>query len=236
MSNFFLEFDPSGAYNWKDEEKESVARQCSRKLQLMKKLVYARHFYFVDFTTFGVEHFTYMTVIRDPIERFVSSYLYYHFSSKQHIKNNILKSENRNESLSACLQHEHEGCTHNLITKYFCGHMYWCKFGDKQALETAKQNLMNHFAVVGIMEDMQLSMQVVRQLLPQFFTAADTPSRIGGDLTLPLLNRNEKTASLTDEEWLEIAEANAADLELYAYAHQRLRDQATHCGLAEVIF
>ena len=225
-SDFFLEFNPSGAYNWKEEEKISVSQQCSRRLLLKNKLVYARHFYFIDFTEYGIINFSYVTIIRNPIDRVVSSYLYYHFSSRKHIQY-ILKPEHRNESLSTCLLHQHEGCTHNLVTKYFCGHAAWCKLGDKRALNTAKSNLRNHFAVVGVMEDMQLSVEVMRRILPQFF-AVDSQS----NLTLPALNKNEKEVMLSEDERLEIARTNAADMELYEYALQLLHDQATQCGIA----
>ena len=229
LSDFFVEFNPSGAYNWREEEKLSVSRQCSRRLLIKKKLVYARHFYFIDFAEFGIESFTYVTIIRNPIDRVVSSYLYYHFSSRQHIQE-LLKPEHRNESLSTCLLHQHEGCTHNLVTKYFCGHTVWCKLGDKRALDTAKHNLRNHFAVVGIMEDMQLSMEVMRRVLPQFFAIDRSRSR-ARDLTLPALNKNEKRVTVSEDERLEIARANAADMELYEYALQLLHEQATQCGV-----
>ena len=232
LTNFYMEFNPSGAYNWNQNEKITVARQCSRKLFLKKKLVYARHFYFVNFTTFGLRNFTYVTIVRDPIDRVVSSYLYYHFSSKKHIQY-ILKTEHKNESLITCLHHQHEGCTHNLATKYFCGHENWCKFGDKRALETAKRNLKRHFAVVGIMEEIELSVHVLRHLLPQFFVAGS--ERDAGALTLPALNRNERRVSVTEEERLEIARANAADIELYDYAVQLLHNQASQCGLVHDI-
>ena len=212
--NFHLEFNPSGAYNWKEEEMYSVSQLCANRVLLDKRAVYTRHFYFVDFTVYSLRSFKYVTVIRHPVDRVLSSYLYYHFSSRKHIQLNLNKAH-KNESLSSCVQNQHEGCTHNLVTKYFCGHDNWCRLGDKRALDTAKKNLREHFAVVGIMEEMDLSLRLVRRVLPQFFV---TNSFAGnGELTLSDLNKNEKTASLTERERQEIAETNAADMELYKY-------------------
>ena len=223
---FYLEFNPSGAYNWKEEEIISVSQQISRNRLLNRSLVYARHFYFIDFSKYEIGSFTYTTIMRDPIDRIVSSYLYYHFSTKKHIQN-ILNQEHRDESLSTCVQMEHEGCTHNLVTKYFCGHKYWCKNGDRRALETAKKNLMGHFAVVGIMEEMELSIRLMRQLLPQYFETGNAD-----ELILPALNRNERMASLSEWERQEITAANSADVELYEFAVQRLHEQALNCGVS----
>ena len=50
------------------------------------RLIYARHFYYVDFRKFGVHRFAYITILRHPVSRLISSYLYYHFSSKTHIQ------------------------------------------------------------------------------------------------------------------------------------------------------
>ena len=225
-SSFCFEFNPSGAYNWGDKEKASVANQITSKLlqKKKKKLVYARHFYYLDFSDFGLANFTYVTIIRDPIERVISSYLYYHFSSKKHIRK-ILDPKHRNETLLTCLRHQHEGCTHNLLTKYFCGHAKWCNTGNQQALQTAKENLRTGFAVVGIMEEMELSMRLVRHLLPQFF-CPNTARRI----SLPrALNRNENMVSPSVEERQAVKEANLADVELYSYAQKLLHDQAELC-------
>ena len=223
--NFYLEFNPSGAYNWNKDETISVAQQISRSRLLKRNLVYARHFYFVDFAKYDIENFTYVTIMRDPIDRVVSSYLYYHFSSKKHIQD-ILNEQNKEESLSTCVQKEHEGCTHNLVTKYFCGHDYRCKNGDTRALETAKKNLVSNFTVVGIVEEMELSIKLMRRVLPQYFETGNTDV-----LTLSALNKNERRPSLSEEERREIASANSADVELYDFAVQLLRDQASNCGL-----
>ena len=219
-SHFRFQFNPSGAYNWEESEKMKVASFVQHSSLAVNGFVYARHFYYVDFSKYQLKNHTYVTVLRHPVSRFVSSYLYYHFSSKPHIQA-ILKPEHRNESLEECLRFQHSGCTHNLMTKYFCGHELFCKTGSEQALAQAKKNLMN-FAVVGIVEEMETSLQVFKSLLPRYFSLLDKNS-------LPRRNRNEHTLSVSENTRDSIARYNSADMQLYEFAKQRLHNVALKC-------
>ena len=220
--NYELYFHPSGAFDWDTATMSKVAALVSSKAQPGKRFVYARHFYHVDFRPFGLENYTYVTLVRNPVSRLLSSYLYYHFSSKAHIQR-ILDPRHKNESLEECLVYEHDGCKRNLMTKYFCGHMKFCKLGDKKALECAKENLRTHFVAVGIMEDIDLSLKVFEAVLPDYFH--------GMDHTLPLLNPNEHRLPLTNTLTEFIQETNSADVELYNYARTLLLQKARNCGV-----
>lgn len=84
---FKLMFQPSGASDWDLAVTKKVAETVKRASKKgIGKLIYARHFYYVDFNTFGLHNFAYITILRHPVNRLISSYLYYHFSSKQHIQ------------------------------------------------------------------------------------------------------------------------------------------------------
>lgn len=217
--SFTLLFNPSGAYDWNDLTTKTEADLVMSK---SGKLVYARHFYYVDFKTYGVRNFTYATVIRDPITRFLSSYLYYHYSSKRHIQR-MLKPEHQHESILECTARKHNGCAHNWLTKYFCGHHKRCTAGDVDALAMAKANMLHKFAVVGVLEEIGLSLKVFSAVLPGFFTTA-------GQDNLPVSNRNEQSVVLTTEEQEAVQRANSADMELYAYARDLLHATATFCN------
>ena len=219
-------FNPSGAFNWAQSEMSLVARQIKSRMWPGKLVLYARHFYYVDFRSYNLDDYTYITIVRDPLTRFISSYLYYHFSSKRHIQS-LLNPKHRNETLQTCVEYEHDGCTHNLMTKYFCGHMTFCKLGDSAALEQAKKNMRDQFAVVGIVEDMELSLRVFKAILPQYFLKLD-PQRSG---ILPDLNRNEHSLDVGPDLREKILTANAADVELYEYAKELLYTKVQKCGL-----
>ncbi len=204
---------------------EKVATQCKSSLRGDRGLLYARHFYYVDFRSYGLEDYTYITIIREPISRFVSSYLYYHFSSKKYIQR-MLDRSHAKETLMDCLEHEHDGCTTNLLTKYFCGHEKFCRLGNDAALRVARENLRTQFAAVGVMEEMELSMQVFRTVLPDFFEKLGSPG-----LVLAGLNHNEHSLNITSEQREAIALANSADVALYRYAVDLLHGKARECGL-----
>ena len=216
--NYTLLFNPSGAYDWNDAATKKEAKLVMSKTG---KVVYTRHFYYVDFKRFGVRNFTYATVIRDPIERFISSYLYYHYSSKKHIQR-MLKPQHRNESIVECTKRKHNGCAHNWLTKYFCGHHKHCTAGGADALAIAKDNMLHKFAVVGLLEELDLSLQMFSAILPGFFTMSQRD-------ILPKSNKNERSMSLNSEEEEVVRTANSADMELYAYARNILHAAVVPC-------
>lgn len=222
-SRFELLFDPSGAFDWDNSTSAKVAAIVTQRIQHTKRLVYARHFYHVDFKPYGLTNYSYITIIREPISRFISSYLYYHFSSKKYIQL-MLKPSHKNETLPQCIKHQHNGCASNWMTKYFCGNDPFCKRGDDTALETAKQNLRQEFIAVGILEEIELSLSVFRSVLPEYFTRLNPKTE-----AMKSLNKNDKTMQLTTEVLTAITEANAADIQLYSFAKELLHKKAREC-------
>ena len=219
-SAYNLYFHPSGAYDWDVRTMTQVADMAKAK---HKRFVYARHFYYVDFHRFNLNDFSYVTFVRDPVSRFVSSFLYYHYSSKAHIQS-ILDPTHKNETLLNCLDQQHEGCAHNLMTRYFCGHHRFCKLGNNEALANAMTNLNKDFAFVGLVEEMQLSFKVLAKTIPNYFGNLMT-SEAG------MVNKNEHQRQLSEVEIERIEEANAADVKLYKHAQTLLHSKALACGL-----
>ncbi len=218
--NYEIKFNPSGAYNWNQKEINTVVNDLQDS---NGPVVYARHFYYMDFTKQGLYQYAYVTVIREPVSRLISSYLYYHFSSKPYIQR-MLKPEHRNESLMQCIAQRHNGCTHNMLTKYFCGHAAYCSSGGSKALSMAKKNAKEHFAVVGILESMEVTVAVMKKILPLYFSQADRT-------VFPKVNKNEHSKVLTPSELEAIRTANLADLELYNYCNQLLLDKMQSCHI-----
>lgn len=221
LGQFELFFHPSGAFDWDIRTIKKVASQVNAKKS--KRFVYARHFYYTDFRVYGVEDYSYLTIIREPISRFVSSYLYYHYSSKAHIQA-ILNPVHKNETLIECIEHQHEGCAHNWLTKYFCGHDRFCKLGNEQALRIAKENILRDFAAVGIFEEMEESVALFHELLPGYFSSSQ-------GYQLPLMNKNERSLQLSREEEEAVRSANVADLELYNFVRTLFYKTVKACKL-----
>ncbi len=212
-------FNPSGAYDWDDKTARKVVQNVQSKGG-DTPVVYARHFYYTDFKRYGLIDYEYITVIREPLARFVSSYLYYHFSSKPQIQR-MLKPGDKNESFLECITRKHNGCAHNWLTKYFCGHRRFCSSGSKEALAVAMENMRHKFAVVGLLEKMETTLRVFRKILPGYFGAVE--------LQIPGSNRNEQSMALSQEEREAAREANSADIKLYAYAQELLRTINQSC-------
>ena len=218
--SFQLHFNPSGAYDWEESTIKKEAQSIKSKSET-GKLVYARHFYYTDFDRYRLTNYTYLTVIREPIDRFVSSYLYYHFSSKRYIQR-MLKPQHKNESLMECIVRKHNGCAPNWLTKYFCGHKKVCQSGNGTALAMAKDHMEHHFAAVGFVEDMKMTLKVFAKVVPGYFSKSSS---------LPQANKNERSMQLSVEELEAVRRANAADIELHAYAKKRLQAMITACHI-----
>ena len=53
---------------------------------------------------------------------------------------------------------------------YLCGHDDECqRFGSKQALQTAKENIEHHYQVVGTLEEPLKTCELLEDDMPQFF-------------------------------------------------------------------
>ncbi|EEC07295.1 heparan sulfate 2-O-sulfotransferase, putative [Ixodes scapularis] len=102
-----------------------------------------RHIYFVDFGQFGRPSPAYVNVIRDPVDRLVSSFYYRRATHR------------------------------SLMMPYFCGHDVRCTtVGDPWALRTAMEHVDRHFVVVGVLEDMNATLALLERRLPAFFRGA----------------------------------------------------------------
>lgn len=214
VGTFDVIFNRQGAYDWKSNEISLVVAQINEAIEGgAKKIAFAQHFYYTDFSPY-LQNYGYVTLVRDPVERMVSSFNYYHYSTKEYIRR-MLPKDRRNESLLDCVQKEHEGCKHNLMTKYFCGHTHNCSSGSSKALKIAKDNLKNKFIAVGLVENLTLSIQLFQRLMPTYFPPLPLATLA---MLLPYTNQNKKPAQADNEIIKAIEIRNQADIELYQYA------------------
>ena len=79
-------------------------------------------------------------------------------------------------------------------------------------------NMREQFAVVGILEEMDTTMDVLGKVLPEYFSQSKS---------IPFVNKNQRKKALSLEEEDSVRSANAADIELYAYARQLLHSVAS---------
>ena len=214
-----------GAYDWTPKE-VVVVTETIKKISRGKRVAYAQHFYYTDFSP-RLRNYGYVTLVREPIERMVSSFNYYHYSTKEYIKR-MLPKIRRNETLLDCVQMEHDGCKHNLMTKYFCGHSQYCSTGSNRALEVAKHNLRNNFIAVGLVENLTLSVQLFQKLIPTFFPPMPITKL---NKLLPYTNQNKRMAMPDSQTVKAIEIRNQADIELYHYAKDLFFRRLASCNM-----
>lgn len=165
--------------------------------------------------SFLTRPFTYITVLRDPVERMLS---HYHFARK--LTTHPLHAEIVNGlSLGAAARR-----LANLQTRYLADESVrgTSETAGRDALESAKENVSRHFAVAGLAERFEETLLLLGRNL--------------GWKIRPVANSNvtrgrPKRRAHSDEELQSIREMNALDCELYDWVRSRFENEVTHAGM-----
>ncbi|XP_078734345.1 uronyl 2-sulfotransferase [Lampetra fluviatilis] len=147
---------------------------------LEKPFLFTRHVHFLDFTRYGVEQPAYINIIRDPISRFLSSYFFRRFgdwrSEQIHlVRTPGMKDDERFLSVNDCILKNYPECTNPrlfYIVPYFCGQDPRCRVPSSWALKRAKDNVVQYYLLVGILEELEDTLLVLERLLPHYFSDA----------------------------------------------------------------
>ncbi|XP_043193670.1 heparan sulfate 2-O-sulfotransferase pipe-like [Amphibalanus amphitrite] len=206
-----------------------------------KPVVFDRHVYYVDFTEFNQSEPIYINLIRDPVQRFISFFHYLRLEKRYRKATQRPKRQWFNKNLNECVMsgdpecamtdtYHHEGPKGNEVfhpmTSYFCGHEAVCReFNNRAALQRALENLEKKYAVVGILETLDRSLQVFQAFVPMYFRNAvklfdKSPLKSN-------TNQHEPATAAVEEE---LASRLWADIELYRLAEQRLYLQYRSIG------
>lgn len=160
---------------------------------------------------------TYFTMLRDPVERVLSYYHFIHRTPDHYLYDTIVSN---NMSLLECLENKIPVMMNNGQTRLLSG--VWGKVGfgkcDADMLAVAQENLVKHFAVVGLMEEFDASLL----LLQQAFAWENIFYK----------RRNvTKEQKQVDEATREaVLAVNQLDLKLYAFAQELFAEQAAAQG------
>lgn len=191
---------------------------------------YDRHVYFLDFGLFGEPSPAYVNVIRDPVDRLVSSFYYRRAVAAAGVQGTSKPSRFwLSKSFDDCVRRGDEECTfavgqkhRSLMMPYFCGHDARCMtVGDPWALRTATENVRRHFAVVGVLEDMNATLTLLERRLPAFFRGA---LDLYHEFALHQ-NRNEHRKPVSAEIREQLRHNLSGEYELYQLVRQRLYSQ-----------
>ncbi|XP_057653936.1 uronyl 2-sulfotransferase-like [Diorhabda carinulata] len=116
-----------------------------------------QHVFFLNFTTFDKQFPTYINFIRDPIDRILLR------SSKKHYNYKCFMSKRNDCNIN-------NGQLYELSVPYFCGHDYRClNLDNNWALQRAKDNVVKYFPVVGVLEEFNVTLEILEHKIPYFF-------------------------------------------------------------------
>ncbi|CAG0917928.1 unnamed protein product [Notodromas monacha] len=139
-----------------------------------EKFVADRHVYFFDVKEDMTRRFPsaevkYFSTIRDPVEKAASRFYYSRATSRN-------QTRLHDTSFEACVAQGMPECrfldgeSYDLTIPYFCGHHDDClKLNNQWAFQQAKENVEKHFTVVGVLEELNVTLATLENNLPEFF-------------------------------------------------------------------
>ncbi|XP_076367957.1 uronyl 2-sulfotransferase-like isoform X2 [Tachypleus tridentatus] len=188
-----------------------------------------RHVFFINFLKFGEKSPLFINVIRDPVERIISSYFYRRVAAKRRTNREKPSQYWMNKNFEQCVLTSDPECTYIdgqiysvLLLPYFCGQDQKCLIHNHPwALEQAKQNIEKFYPVVGVLEEMNVTLLVLEEMLPRFFNGA---LKLYHNLGI---RRNQNTRKEhVSEEVKAILRANlTTEYDLFHFVQHRLHQQ-----------
>jgi hypothetical protein len=162
-------------------------------------------------------HWSYITLLREPIARILSFY-YYARSHAEHYLYSTLRDDlvDLRSLLKQRTAHTHE--FFNLQTSMIAGDEWDDpeRPADRAALERAKQNLRSYFRVVGLTEEFDATLRLLSQTFGW---------KVGFYRKRNVTRRKPHVEMLDPEVSKLLRAANALDIELYQFARELFQTQ-----------
>jgi len=205
--------------------------------------VYAKHVCFTNFTKFGLDMPIYVNMVRDPVERVISWYYYirapwYFVERKRAFPELPLPDPNwLKKDYETCVRSFDPECRylqgdrrdgfgdHRRQSMFFCGHEDDCVgFNTEKALNKAKENVEKHYAVVGVLEEMNKTLTVLEHYIPRFFKGA-TDIYYNQVQKFSKINRNIYKPPVSESTKNIVRHNFTKEIEFFEFCKQRLHKQ-----------
>jgi len=201
---------------------------------------YVKHVCFVNFTQFDLDMPIYVNMVRDPVERVISWYYYvrapwYFVERKRAFPDLPLPNPNwLKKDFDTCVRRGDKECQYKegderddfgQLTEFFCGQDEDCTgLNTEIALRKAKENVEKHYAVVGVLEELNKTLTVLEHYVPRFFKGAkdvywneiNVFSRINRNIYKPPVAEDTKNI---------VRKNFTREIEFFEFCKQRLHKQ-----------
>ncbi|CAH1960899.1 unnamed protein product [Acanthoscelides obtectus] len=177
-------------------------------------LSFDRHVYFINFTSFDKQLPVYINLIRNPVDKVISR-TFYKSKTRSFYEDCITSNSSTNCNFK-------NGKTYDLSIPYFCGHHKECmELNNDWALQTAKSNVEKYYSVVGVLEKLNDTMDVMEREIPYFFKGA---KKMYGQQLFGI-GSNKFGPKVSDVIRKKLSESLAKELEFYEWIKARLQLQ-----------
>ncbi|KAL7648123.1 UNVERIFIED_CONTAM: hypothetical protein RMT77_000024 [Armadillidium vulgare] len=206
---------------------------------------YDRFAMYIDFEFFMSDYApskpAYFTMVRDPVEKFISYYHSKRIDSERSKFEMSLRERQKSglgrkwywRTVDECVLEKDDECDFRegkldflSAISFLCGQEEEClQFGNKGALQMAKFHAEYDYSVVGLLEDLNTTLIVLEDYLPLFFSGA-FQRYWDKDFKTKKENKNPKSYEEPSEKVIKILRDKfALELELYEFLRQRLAKQ-----------
>ncbi|XP_071454367.1 uronyl 2-sulfotransferase homolog pip [Hetaerina americana] len=205
--------------------------------------VYVKHVCFTNFTKFDLPEPIYVNMVRDPVERVISWYYYvrapWYYVERKHAFPELPLPDPKwlRKDFETCVLSGDSECRyiegnvrdgigdHRRQSMFFCGHGDECTpFNTEGAIQKAKWSVEQHYAVVGVLEDLNKTLAVLEGYVPRFFSGAQQVHSHQMS-HFPQINRNPFKPPVR-EEIKDIVRRNfTREIDFYEFCKQRLHRQ-----------